>query len=454
MQKNEGDKQMNSTAKIISHSLYGEEICASSAKISTTTGNSCEIFEKSKDTIKNRELIRKVLSLGHKSIVEHIVFSIALCNVSAVVEEFFIEHRLASFTVKSRRYVDYSQLGYYIPPDLDNHARETYCHYMDTLFRAYHDLIGLNIPKEDARFLLPYSFHSNFYCTLNARELLHLLHAIRYEHGQDIPELQDLANQIIIQLEELCPYLLAELNQKSCEHRYIMLPGEHSKKPVFIQEQDAGNVELLQAPSKPREILEMAYTVNHPNASAVSDYSSYLKSSRARELEQLSYTFRISGITLSCLTHIVRHRMQSVIMPSIQNISTEKCIMPNSIHTHSKACKKYYETIEEVNGLRERAMEIPALCKYRYYYLLSGNMTDIITTINARELETFIRLRACNRAQWEIREIAMRMAILLRQNFSELYNLFGPSCYSMGACPEGRLTCGEMGEVISRFSAL
>jgi thymidylate synthase ThyX len=32
------------------------------------------------------------------------------------VEQYFIERRLASFTVKSRRYVDFSGLGYHIPP--------------------------------------------------------------------------------------------------------------------------------------------------------------------------------------------------------------------------------------------------------------------------------------------------------------------------------------------------
>ena len=36
---------------------------------------------------------------------------------------------------------------------------------------AQGDLLEAGVPREDARFLLPYAFHSNFYCTLNAREL-------------------------------------------------------------------------------------------------------------------------------------------------------------------------------------------------------------------------------------------------------------------------------------------
>ena len=182
--------EKGSIAKIISYNLHGETVCASAARISTTKGNSYEIFEKSNDSVKNRELIKKVLGSGHKSIIEHATFTIALWNVSAFVEQFFIEFRLASFTVKSRRYVDFSGLGYYIPPDLPEDSRERYCQYMDMLFEGYALLLNSGIPKEDARFLLPYAFNSNFYCTMNARELIHIIRAIKHGHGRGILSLR------------------------------------------------------------------------------------------------------------------------------------------------------------------------------------------------------------------------------------------------------------------------
>ena len=106
-------------AKIISYNLNGTEVCASAARISTTPGNAGEIFEQSKENPKNTDLIAKVLRSGHKSVIEHAVFTIAFWNISVFVEQYLIEFRLASFTVKSRRYVDFSQFGYYIPPELD-----------------------------------------------------------------------------------------------------------------------------------------------------------------------------------------------------------------------------------------------------------------------------------------------------------------------------------------------
>ena len=80
--------------------------------------------------------------------------------------------------MKSRRYVDFSGVGYYVPPELEGEPLALYRDYMDTLFSAYGTLLERGVPKEDARFLLPYSFRSNFYCTLNARELAHVIGSI------------------------------------------------------------------------------------------------------------------------------------------------------------------------------------------------------------------------------------------------------------------------------------
>ena len=161
-----------SVAKIISWNIDCEAICASAAKISTTSGNAIEIFEKCKSNPQNTDLVKKVLQSGHRSVIEHAVFSIAFWDVSAFVEQFLIECRLASFTVKSRRYVNFSNLGYFVPPALSGKSLHLYCEYMDLLFSGYRSLLESGIPKEDARFLLPYSFCSNFYCTINARELI------------------------------------------------------------------------------------------------------------------------------------------------------------------------------------------------------------------------------------------------------------------------------------------
>ena len=95
-----------------------------------------------------------------------------------------------------------------------------------------------------------------------------------------------------------------------------------------------------------------------------------------------------------------------------------------------------------------------ALEKYHYYFALSGNLMDVMTTMNAREIKLFTQLRTCSRAQWEIRAAAIALLRQLRQSFPELFGRFGPSCFLTGRCPEGRLSCGRAEEMTALFQNL
>lgn len=451
------ETKITSKAKIISYNIDPAEICASAARISTTKGTAEEIFEKSKNNAKNSALIQKVLASGHQSVIEHMVFTIAFCNVSAYVEQFFIECRLASFTVKSRRYVDFSSLGYHIPADLEGEDAALYCGYMDMLFTAYHALLEEGVPKEDARFLLPYSFHSNFYCTVNARELVHMLSSIRFGHGKNCPELQLLADQLSSQLHAILPdFPLEALFSSFSQHT-----EEPDDSTVHVPDtvsltgaEQAGTVRMLNGPSDPLKILETAYQTSHPYSKDPFDLTALLHAKRPRELEQLSYTFLISDITLSGITHIVRHRMQSVLIPCIQNVCHSRYIFPDSVKNNICAAGLYKNTLEKARAFMQTVSRSLTLKKYSYYFALSGNTLDIMTTMNARQLHHFIRLRTCNRAQWEIRKISIEMLKQLRNSAPKLFRSFGPGCYTNGVCPEGSLTCQKMEQVTAQFRDL
>lgn len=443
----------NSVAKIISWNVDNEAVCASAAKMSTTKGNANEIFEKSRNNPQNTDLIKKVLRSGHKSVIEHAVFSIAFWDVSAFVEQFLIECRLASFTVKSRRYVDFSSLGYIIPSDLCGESLMHYREYMDLLFGGYKVLLEMGIPKEDARFLLPYSFCSNFYCTLNARELANLISSIKYGRGKNIPELQNLAQQLIEQISDIFPALLPEFDCESnttCDNNDTIWFASN-KSIEHIESNEIGSVKLIQAPVQPLEILKFASSASHPHSDRKFDIEKIITSARPRELEHLTYTFAISNMTLSGITHLVRHRMQSIIIPPIECVDHSRCIIPETVQQIPKAKECYVRILTEAN---EKLAQIPCddtLQKYGYYFALSGNVMDVMTTMNARELMLFIRLRSCSRAQWEIRNVATSMLSLLRKNFPALFDHYGPSCVLTGVCPEGRMSCGMKDEMIPMY---
>lgn len=441
-----------SQAKIVSWSTTGEEVCASAARISTTSGDAMELFEKAQNHPRNQDLIGKVLRSGHRSVIEHAVFSIALRNVSVYVEQYFIECRLASFTVKSRRYVDFSGLGFYIPSELTGEALTAYKAYMDGLFTAYQRLLDADVPKEDARFLLPYAFCSNFYCTLNARELVSLIRSIRLGRGGAIPELRGIADQLASQLAELFPALRSELDVSGPGSPLPEEPAPLFRdEPVWVTEAEAGSVELLAGPADPGGLLERAHLAADPGADTPFSLDALLASPRPRELEQLSYTFAVSDLTLAGITHLVRHRMQSVIVPPIQSVDHGRFILPDTIRTNPAALEIYQTALTEANRAAKALCGDPALRPYSYYYAVSGNMLDVMTTLNARELMLIIRLRTCTRAQWEIRHVAMGLLRLLREQYPALFDRFGPTCYLTGECPEGRMCCGRQEEMRALF---
>ena len=79
---------------------------------------------------------------------------------------------------------------------------------------------------------------------------------------------------------------------------------------------------------------------------------------------------------------------------------------------------------------------------------------DFVSTLNARELLHFSNLRTCTRAQWEIRNLATSMLKQLKTVDPEMFKGFGPSCYTYGVCPEGRLCCGKQLEMKEKFDNL
>ena len=62
-------------------------------------------------------------------------------------------------------------------------------------------------------------------------------------------------------------------------------------------------------------------------------------------------------------------------------------------------------------------------------------------TANASELLHILSLRMCNRAQWEIRELADKIYELVKAECPNIFANAGPGCVR-GKCPEGKKTCG------------
>ena len=143
-----------------------------------------------------------------------------------------------------------------------------------------------------------------------------------------------------------------------------------SREPVFLARGTAGTVSLLRAPAEPMKLLEAAHRVQHPGKPL--DLAALSSSRRPRELEQLAYTFTVSGITLSGVTHLVRHRMQSIVVPPIQSVDHSRVILPDSVAADPAALERYQTAVRDAHDRLLQIRERPALEKLHYYFAQIG----------------------------------------------------------------------------------
>ena len=133
--------------------------------------------------------------------------------------------------------------------------------------------------------------------------------------------------------------------------------------------------------------------------------------------------------------------------------------MQSAAHTYLKLSQileeKHYKTFLQ-KGLDEksakRSAEKQAIEDARFV-LPNACDTKMIVTMNARSLQNFFTHRCCNRAQWEIREVAKQMLALCLEVAPNIFKKSGPPCYR-GACPEGKMSCGLAKEVREEYQNL
>ena len=210
-------------------------------------------------------------------------------------------------------------------------------------------------------------------------------------------------------------------------------------------------------------------------------------------LEHVSFTFAIEGISRACTHQIVRHRIASYSQQSQRYVKLEQFeyIIPPAIEKNPEAKRIFIEAMERdqkaydelVDLLLEdilidkhaadygscikevlkenpdvapdrskvlnlyaekffedyRKAEKQAIEDARYVFP-NACETKIVITMNARSLLHFFNVRCCNRAQWEIREMATEMLKECKKIAPALFKKAGPDCV-YGKCGEGKMSC-------------
>ena len=158
-------------------------------------------------------------------------------------------------------------------------------------------------------------------------------------------------------------------------------------------------------------------------------------------LEHAVFTFRVEGLSRAALAQLTRHRLASFSVQSQRYVRIRgvDLVMPESIRK-SDFYVEAGSLLEDVMNLYQRMVDAGIPAEDARYITPQAVPTALIMTMNARELRHFFSLRCCNRAQWEIRQMADEMLKLCKQAAPELFTTAGPGCVS-GKCPEKK-PCG------------
>lgn len=237
-------------------------------------------------------------------------------------------------------------------------------------------------------------------------------------------------------------------------------------------------VTLLRHTYDAEEIVAMAAKLCYSDADVEAlekgvqqkDQSKYIKMlvklGHMSVIEHANFTFGIEGVSRAFLAQATRHRLASfsvksqryvgavkedgetfnyVIPPQIENLGN------NAVEDYKAQMQTmqnwYNDWVERLGNAGESSFEDAR------FVLPNAAETKMIVTMNARELRHFFAIRCCNRAQWEIREVAWQMLKACKDAAGELFAGAGAGCVA-GKCTEGKMSCGKQTEVRKKAESL
>ena len=459
------------------------EIVATAGKLSRFDGTIFDILEiVSEESLEENCSYANFVSgtLKHDSISDHDYVVFGLQDISILIEQIIIAERFSSFTIKSRRLVDFSEVGYYVPDfhDKDGNvlkdnkkAKEKYIKDMDYLFNKYSFFVSNDIPLEDSRYVLPYCYHSNIIMGVDAHVLRDMIIKFTKTKYAKIQEVREFGERLYEIAKEKVPYIIPAIDKVKPDYedsvgdfirekRDELSPNKGYKvidKPKLIARSNdvddtiliSGIMRYTQYSYDDAKALYEEAVNNDPSFKEALMRLIFFKGDQ-NELAQISFEFQI-GISFAVLTHYTRHRTHPIMVPDFfPLLDIYQFIVPPTIENNEELKDKYVDifTMNEINrnymrdeyGIRDEDL---------VYYTLAGNRVNIVTRFDGKTFTHIDALRECNRAQWASRDIALGChEEISKLEDAKLYSsLIGSTCETQDLCREGKQCCGKIYEL-------
>ena len=160
-------------------------------------------------------------------------------------------------------------------------------------------------------------------------------------------------------------------------------------------------------------------------------------------LEHEKFTFHVEDVSRVLLAQLTRHRIASFSVRSQRYCgATLDYVIPRTIYEDDELMADLYRALNASEAFYTKAVNKGVPAEDARYFTYQAGITELVMTMNIRELRHFLSLRCCRRAQWEIRELADEVLRQAREVLPEFFKDAGPGCVR-GACPEGKKSCGE-----------
>ncbi len=168
-----------------------------------------------------------------------------------------------------------------------------------------------------------------------------------------------------------------------------------------------------------------------------------VKSGHLSTTEHIYFTFAVEGVSRALTHQLVRHRLASYNQQSqryVKFYENYEYIVPPSVKNNPRVLAGFTALAEQIHDFYEEMLKSGVEAEDARYILPNASETKIILSMNGRELLHFFTVRCCNRAQWEIKELATGMLKIIKQVCPVVFEKAGPNCLR-GSCPEGKFTC-------------
>ena len=205
-----------------------ERTVAAAAKLCYSSSGINQLNDSLTDE-KAASFVEMLSEIGHESPIEHASFTFGIEGVSRSLLAQITRHRMASFSVKSQRYVREGSFEYVTPPEIaaEPEAKKIYDEIMAEDQERYDRLAIILKEKhiktfisegkdektaarlaekkaiEDARFVLPNACETQMVMTMNARSLMNFFKIRCCRRAQW--EIQDVANQMLALVSAVAP---------------------------------------------------------------------------------------------------------------------------------------------------------------------------------------------------------------------------------------------------------